>query len=227
MGCKRYSCKYHAPPGAWNNCDYALKTGTCKIIRVPRELMESGKCPLYEPAQGEKHVVQTSIKRKPSSAAKRIESKYDWHQARKMWETGSMDREIAEKLGCAVNTVSAWRKKNDLSSRHGKRASVIDWEKGMKLYSEGKSDGKIAEALGCAKVSVRHWRTNKGLPPNYEERKERNWDTVWDLYYAGMNDAQISKVTGIPSSTIWGRRTRLGLPANTQASTANTQKKDE
>lgn len=43
---------------------------------------------------------------------------YDWARAMVLYEKGYTDRQIAEALGCAFQTVNSWRRRNNLPSKY-------------------------------------------------------------------------------------------------------------
>jgi len=52
--------------------------------------------------------------------------KIDNEKAIQLWERGLLDKEIAQELGCIPNSVSYWRKRNDLPSNVG----IFAWDSG-------------------------------------------------------------------------------------------------
>ena len=213
-------------------CDYATITGHVRGA-VPAE-----KCTHFRKGarmtQAEYRLLQDVLrekqkrKRNPGAGAKQ---KYDWELARKMYDTGCNDGEIARALGCVSSTVRTWRIQNNLPAHAtvGGIQKRFDWSLARELYDKGYDDEVIAGAIGCARVTVEKWRLRNGMTANGTEkrgRKRLDWDKAMELYNRGLNDREIADEIGGSRKTVEKWRRTTGLPANTTAG-GQRKKRDE
>lgn len=87
--------------------------------------------------------------------------KYNWLMARRLYNEGKIDREIARELGCRAATVSAWRHREGLAA-HGS-APKYDKARALELVKSGASEAEVARELGCSKSAVKSWKRRAGL----------------------------------------------------------------
>lgn len=109
--CKR--CVHRSAEGHIDRCDYQQNTGHCKIVTAVRAdgteyktVSPVENCAFFEPGRRQKPAV----------------AKIDYRLIYKLYLQGLTDRAVAEKVGCNVNTVWAWRKKNNLPANRYKKA---------------------------------------------------------------------------------------------------------
>lgn len=119
--CKR--CVHRSDRGSVSTCNYQQNTGQhCKIVTVVRAdgteyktVSPVENCAFFEPGRRQKPAVET-WRLAPAVA------KIDYRLIYKLYLQGITDRAVAEKVGCNVNTVWAWRKKNNLPANRYKKA---------------------------------------------------------------------------------------------------------
>lgn len=160
-------CVYRAVNRAWK-CNYETVTGHTRMA-VPAKRCKHFKAgpPIHNPTfdlAAKLRQAENAEKRTPAGP----KEKYEWDVARRLYDEGKNDGEIARIMGCTPGVVHQWRNRNKLPANtaagwRGKPAKY-DWEKGRKLYDEGKGDGEIAKALGCSNKTVRNWRKRRALP---------------------------------------------------------------
>lgn len=122
MAIKCKKCVHRSDRGSAGTCDYQQNTGHCKIVTVVRDDGTEYKtvspvedCAFFEPGRRQKPAVET-WRLAPAVA------KIDYRLIYKLYLQGLTDRVVAEKVGCNVNTVWAWRKKNNLPANRYKKA---------------------------------------------------------------------------------------------------------
>lgn len=97
----------------------------------------------------------------------------DREAAKKLYDKGHSDAEIADQLGVHYKTVERWRRENGLFRRNPE-AVAVSW---MELYEQGLSDVDIAQAVGVTQSTIWRWRHRDRLPPNTtrggDHRKKR------------------------------------------------------
>lgn len=147
-----------------------------------------------------------------------------WDQtlARKLYQKGATDAEIADAVGLSRQAVARWRKQNGLQSKHqpinAGRPLKMDLEELRRLHAEGLSDSEIAERLGSGRAWVAELRLRMHLPanrhmPNDKERQAR-YQKMMELYQMGLNDAEIARAVFVLTPSVCSWRKKNGLPAN-------------
>lgn len=118
--CKR--CVHRSAEGHIDRCDYQQNTGHCKIVTAVRAdgteyktVSPVENCAFFKPGRRQKPAVET-WRLAPAVA------KIDYRLIYKLYLQGLTDTVVAEKVGCNVNTVWAWRKKNNLPANRYKKA---------------------------------------------------------------------------------------------------------
>ena len=112
MGSKRIKCPeciYRAAKFAEYACDYAGITGHTRRA-VPPE-----RCKHFEPGK----IREEMRGERPKGPAlsinpSRRRSRYDWEKAKKLYNQKWSDRKIADAMGCRVQSVREWRKREKL-----------------------------------------------------------------------------------------------------------------
>ena len=119
MAIKCGKCEHRNVSGCAGLCNYIGDTGHCKIVTAVREDGTEYKtvspvedCAFFEPKKGGRKVTMTLVQIR----------KIDYDLVRKLYLQGLVDREIAEKVGCAKDTVWKWRKQHKLPSNRYKKA---------------------------------------------------------------------------------------------------------
>lgn len=155
-----------------------------------------------------------------------------WHPARSrvelhafaLWQDGLLDIEIAARLDCHEDTVSAWRKRNALPSNVGGRVLARLDEFGREMHADGMTDREIAERIGCKPCTVCNWRKRHRLASNGDPGSEA-WlmslkkaiagrEAVAVMHGAGLTDREGARQLGISVGAFVNRRVRLGLKPN-------------
>lgn len=132
-------CVYEGSAGALTCCNYLLLTDKM------RGCEGGAHCAKYEPVG------------------------FSVDKARRLYDQGITDREIAAEMGASYSTVHRWRLAAQLppkSAKH-KRRCKFDETLARKLYDDGLSDQKIADQVGASFQSISRWRIRNGLPSNY------------------------------------------------------------
>ncbi len=173
--CKR-RCIYR---GAAQDCCYHLVEGKSRLAQIYRETgvksltdevkrrVESKNCCFYVPGK-------SLVKPKPTTlpGSRQRPKKMDAHEAeaRRLYDAGWNDEEIAAKLGVSRTGVQNWRKRNGLAARVHKNRLSFDPAEALLHYESGESDAEIGKAMGVTAYSIWKWRKRKGLPPKHEQR---------------------------------------------------------
>ena len=160
-----------------------------------------------------------TVKRKDPPPGMEDFVKWDTGFAKRMYDRGASDAEIAKAVGAGIAELKAYRKRNwgaaNFKKEEGTRAKW-DTEKGLALYKQGLPDAEIAKALGIPTKSLSsyrnyHWgeknpSTNKGGRP----KGTTGWDKEkgFELFLQGMNDAQIALALGTTDTSVSNYRRR-------------------
>jgi transcriptional regulator len=78
-----------------------------------------------------------------------------------MYKQGLTDREIADQVGMAQESVSYWRRRNGLP----RNAARWDSQR-MSLYNQGMTDREIGRQTGQRATTICNWRAARKLPAN-------------------------------------------------------------
>lgn len=166
--CRHPDCIYRnrVDPEKSGNCDYCRMEGKPRLSRLaqklglpPERVTHRMKlpvnCPFYKP----------DGVTPPAS-----EKEESWRDiARRLYDQGATDREIADRLGKDINRIGTIRRKQwklpPNPGTHGPAVS-IDYERAEELYRRGANDSEIAQALGCSVSAVYKWRNKHELLPN-------------------------------------------------------------
>lgn len=111
LRCKCASCIFRAAENMDYLCDFALLTGHTRQA-VPPEL-----CEHFEP--GEPLESKRNARTKGPGIAinpSRRKTRYDWEKAKKLYDQKWSDPKIADAMGCRVQAVLMWRKREKLAS---------------------------------------------------------------------------------------------------------------
>ncbi len=145
----------------------------------------------------------------------RIKMKIDKDRFKKLYEKGYNDRQIAEKMGFTVDSISNYRRRTGLPSHR----KYCDYDKCMELYQRGYNDVQIASELRLAKNTVGIWRKRNGLPTQNavqisgtDRVIEELEDIIAELYFEGYSDYKIGQNLNIPVHTVNRWRVQNKLP---------------
>lgn len=124
-----------------------------------------------------------------------------------LFNEGKSNKEIAEQIGIAPNTVSY-----HISSL-GLTRYTLDKSKFDPLYKLGMNDVEIANACNCCPETVRQWRLSNNLEPQFEYKDFRKFDynKVRPLVEKGFTDADIADRLNVSQSSIYRVRTHVRL----------------
>lgn len=186
--CRRRGCKYRASPNERRsldqNCAYIAITGRSRVKaccdaagigygdaeRIAA--MDPAVCPLYEAGQRTRRRTEIQISpREPDLSTygrSMPRACLDETEARRLYEAGKTDREVAEAVGAKAYQVQLWRKRLGLAAN---QYTVYDWAAFRELYRAGKTDREIAAAIGCSDKAAQRHRLQLRLPANRAERR--------------------------------------------------------
>ena len=74
-------------------------------------------------------------------------SKFDWEEARKLYDAGASDQKIGQQLGCSAVTVFQWRRKNDLPTKHQGWGGKVKAKKPALIPSEATMAGELIQSV--------------------------------------------------------------------------------
>jgi len=137
----------------------------------------------------------------------------DWFK--RLYDIGYNDRQIAEIMGFATDSVYNYRRRMGLPSHR----KYFDYGKFMELYQKGYNDVQIASELGFTKETVGTWRRRNKLPTQKEKRLakidriiEEKEDIITELYFKGYADCKIGQILKIPINIVVRWRVQNKLP---------------
>lgn len=144
---------------------------------------------------------------------------FDRGEARRLYDAGQNDSQIARRFGVDHSAISQWRRKAGLPSHYSRKpAERPDY---AAQYALGKCDREIMAATGGSRPSVRRWRAKLGLRANRDPARTggRGLWLAQDadaerlaLYQQGLPDEWIAAIVGAHGQTIRDWRKRRGLP---------------
>ena len=153
-------CRYFSPIGNSRNCirvcNYAYFRGETIAAQIKKnpELKHSGRECSFREQESNRH---------------RARPEYE-EEARRLYDAGLCDREIAEKVGVSRNAISNWRFRYQLpcipDTKPRAYARIVDRATFLKLYSAGHTDAEIAQLIGCSPRTCEKWRHKLGLKIN-------------------------------------------------------------
>ena len=181
-GCRCATCAYRAsdatPAKEHPGCNYLLLTGHSRLKEVyrllkvdrmtdkVREAMRPARCLNYR--KGDKPIRTDDVQiLLPGSMASH--RRFDRERAGELYKIGLNDREIADELGCAHETVRRWRQNEGLGHNYTHGAKPP--ERILSLYEAGETDKEICSELGLSSGYLCKWRMKRGLRPNPSTEK--------------------------------------------------------
>lgn len=161
-----------------------------------------------------------TVKRKDPPPGYEDMVKWDTAFAKRLYDRGASDVEIARAVGANISEVKCYRKRNWGVANHkdgeklgGLKASW-DTAKGLELYRKGLTDTEIAEACGVTTNMVNsyrrhHWgKRNEGAKRGRPPVKEWDKEKGYALYCQGLKDAQIARELGTTDLAVANYRRR-------------------
>lgn len=218
-------CRYRGGIGEWScGCDYMGMTHKSRLVQTYKRLgvqtltrevirqLEPRNCPFFEKGdRGRVVTLQMPAPRRREPEDRRF--RFDTEHARKLWEQGMNDVEIARELGKHPSTVRDWRHFERLPSRYKGRGERPDVREVRRLCDLGLSDRKIAEMLGSTQKRVVLCRRENGIAPGIERRRYSR-PALRKAWEAGLSDTEIVQLIGCSRHTVINWREENGLPAN-------------
>ena len=135
----------------------------------------------------------------------------------RLWEEGLFVRDIAARMGIAIDTVRRRRRRLCLPERpRGRSPAAAERDRELaRLWEEGVPKAEIASRLGICMSFASARRKALGLPmrrggsPPVPEERDRELARLWK---EGLPVAEIAARLGISGPSVSRRRTDLGLP---------------
>lgn len=154
--------------------------------------------------------------------------KWDTAYAKRMYERGASDVEIAKACRAVITEVKSYRKRHwgpanrKAGEDCGGRAVTWDTEKGLQLWLDGATYAAVAEAVGASQTAVAHYAAREWMGLKGQRKRKggprSTWDkeTGYELYRLGKNDHEIARAVGTHAETVRNYRARNWGPANHQ-----------
>ena len=165
-------CYYHMIMGKTRLVQLYKLIGAKTLTDEVRELLRPKNCGFFEPGKFENRVrtivLQGSHVERDKRPKRMAES-----EARKLYQEGKNDAEIAAALEVSRQTVSKWRKRVGLQAVIHLNRMTFDEKKAMRLYKKGKTDGQIGAAVGKSAEAICKWRWRRGLPSQRKRNEKR------------------------------------------------------
>lgn len=152
--CRHPDCIYRnrSDPAKSGNCDYLRLEGKSRTASLPERLKLPANCPFYVPDGTTPPETPTTWK----------------DMARRLYDAGATDREIADTLGKSIQHIGTTRRRAwKLPPNPDKRGpdERIDYARATELYRNGLNDREIAKCLGCSTSAIVRWRYKYELLP--------------------------------------------------------------
>lgn len=227
--CRFHASEYFGVKALGAGCDYLSFTGKSRIAQVYKQLgvktlteeaealLQPKNCSFFEP--GERKLL-------PGTRLRQYRCSFDEAAARRLWEQGACDREIAEATGATRAQIGGWRRKRGLACRYERvRLSAARDEAGQelrRLWEQGMTDKQIAAVLGVSGAAVGSLRKEMGLENRYRPHpidRER----VLRLLAEGKNDREIAEALGRRTSAVQKWRKRHGIPSRREKEKAHEE----
>lgn len=163
-------------------CEYILVTG-----RSPQkdgahiDPEGRGGCELYTRGRRERSLKRPTVPEKPKRKAGAWDrrKKVDDGVCARLYAERLKDREMAERLGVATDTVRKWRKARNLPPNGGKREwyrapgqSRYNAPEVMRAWENGATDRELAAMTGTTTPAAKNWRYRNGLACNQEKGRK-------------------------------------------------------
>ena len=161
-----------------------------------------------------KHNLLSTVERGKKSGGPPL-GKEENERRMKLYKHGLNDREMGEKLGLTSESISYWRKKNDLPPNRLYRSTQEKQEEFLELYKKGLNDREIAQKMDLTPPSIRHWRKKNDLPPNKPHRaSQEKRKKFLELYEKGLIDREIAEELDLATFTAYMWRKKHNLKAH-------------
>jgi DNA-binding CsgD family transcriptional regulator len=134
---------------------------------------------------------------------------------------GLTQREIAEEIGCSVDTVGECLRRVRVPPRRPRPDRVRDTEI-VKRYRAGQTIGQVAVATGVSETSVRNALSRSGVkrrPRGPEAGSRRDYDDeVIRRYQAGASMQDVAAAMGLGFKAVRGALLRHGIERRSRGS---------
>lgn len=142
-------------------------------------------------------------------------SEWDRGEARKLWEEGCSDGEIARRLGTSSSAVWYWRKNEGLPAVE--KSNEI--AKREALWRQGLTDKEIAARCGITLRCVQKWRyyhklENNRKPNETQIQAREKREKMLAAWERGLTDREIAAEVGTSLQAVIGWRGRHHLLVN-------------
>lgn len=110
-------CRYRAKRTDGYRCNYCLITGHTRRAAPPERCRYFRAGNRIEPKSAEADRLRAVIREKekrPRAPGAGAKPRFDWDEARRLYDRGANDGEIGRVLGCRPQTVKSWRKRRGL-----------------------------------------------------------------------------------------------------------------
>lgn len=172
-----------------------------------------------------------TVKTKTAPPGYEDRMKWDTAFAKRMYDRGATDEEIAKAVGAGIAELKSYRKRKwgKANCKAGK-SSRAKWDtrKGFELYKQGLPDAEIARELGITTKTLSNYRAYHWGARNASKNKGGRpyGGTGWDkgkgfaLYMQGVKDAEIARQLGATEAAVanyrrrhWGQRQGANVAA--------------
>ena len=131
---------------------------------------------------------------------------------------GLTNRQIAERMGCTINTAESWVRKAKAKGLLGARRTHNVWTperiaEAKKLFDAGVNMVEMAETMGVTLSAMRSCVATHKWTRTDRSKVDIPVDVLRQLVSEGLNDVEIGKRLGYGSSTIQKHRVRAGIVA--------------
>lgn len=121
-----------------------------------------------------------------------------------LYEARWTDARIGRALGRCTNSIRLWRNQEGLIGNNVRRAKIEEVAF-LELYRSGASDGAIGRHFETGSNAIGQWRKKRGLPPNIEQKKGLDRQSVAKvnkMLREGASRSQAREATGVGKQSV-------------------------
>lgn len=110
-------CQYRAKRTDGYRCNYCLITGRTRRAVPPERCRNFQAGDRIEPKSAEEEALREAARKKekkPRAPGAGAKPRFDWEEARRLYDRGANDGQIGRALGCRPQAVRSWRKRRGL-----------------------------------------------------------------------------------------------------------------
>lgn len=155
-------------------CLYGDSRGYCTYILVMqhrRPCPPGADCTVFKPRTGKREpepIVSIPPATKHPKKAPSRGKRWDTAKARRLYDEGASDQDIAKACGISPSAIGRWRNRLRLPPHTPPRPPrSFDTERAQALYDEGRTDIFIAMACDVCVGTISNWRRQEGLPSKH------------------------------------------------------------